>query len=270
MKQNTAQTSLVHPYHLVDVSPWPILMSFAFLLFALSLVAGFVPNVKTNTFALIASPLLILLILVQWFRDIIREARGGYHTTRVQKGILISFELFLVTEVMLFFSFFWAFFHSSLAPAVELGCQWPPMGINPVNTWSLPLFGTCLLLSSGMILTLGHHALIRGQANLAILGMLGSVVLGALFAFAQFGEYCFAEFTIADSVFGSIFYMTTGLHFFHVVAGVLFLLVGMVRLMLDQVTSEHHMGIEFAIYYWHLVDVVWLAVYVLYYWWGGA
>jgi cytochrome c oxidase subunit 3 len=191
------------------------------------------------------------LIAYQWFRDVVREAQGGYHTRRVQRGILISFLIFLSTEIMLFVSFFWAFLHSSLSPAVELGCQWPPAGINAVNTWSLPLFGTCLLLSSGFILTYGHHALIKGNKDQALLGILGSIILGALFAYAQFKEYSFAEFTIADSVFGSVFYMTTGLHFIHVVAGVFFLSVSWIRLYLDNFTSEHHLGLEFAIFYWH-------------------
>ena len=171
---------------------------------------------------------------------------------------------------MLFLSFFWAFFHSSLSPSVELGCQWPPMGINAVNTWSLPLFGTSLLLSSGFILTLGHHALIEGEKDKALLGIIGSVLLGGLFAFAQYKEYCYAEFTIADSVFGSVFYMTTGLHFLHVVAGVLFLIISGIRLYMDNITSEHHLGLEFAIFYWHLVDIVWLAVYLFFYYWGGV
>jgi cytochrome c oxidase subunit 3 len=82
-------------------------------------------------------------------------------------------------------------------------------------------------------------------------------------------EYNFAEFTIADSVFGSIFYLTTGCHFLHVIAGVLFLTISGLRLASDNVTSETHVGVEFSIFYWHLVDIVWIKVYFLYYWWGG-
>lgn len=243
--------SLAHPYHLVDVSPWPILMSFTLLLGAQVLVTWLTHKLTKPWYAQLTITL-IVLITYQWFRDVVREAQGGFHTHRVQQGILISFLIFLTTEIMLFFSFFWAFFHSSLSPAVELGCQWPPMGLHAVNTWSLPLFGTCLLLSSGFILTLGHHALIQGDKDKALLGILGSVILGALFAFAQYQEYNFAEFTIADSVFGSVFYMTTGLHFLHVVAGVLFQSISGIRLYFDNMTSEHHIGLEFAIFYWHL------------------
>lgn len=267
---------LRHPYHLVDVSPWPILMSFALLFLAFIIVSWLSPNSGINltmsskgSFYAITAFTLIFLISYSWFRDIVREAQGGFHTKRVQKGILISFLIFLSTEVMLFFSFFWGFFHSSLAPSVELGCVWPPVGLTPIDTFALPLFGTTLLLSSGFVLTLGHHALIKGDKDLALLGIVGSVILGFLFAYGQYVEYCNAEFTIADSVFGSVFYMTTGLHFLHVIAGAIFLTISGLRLAVDNMTSEHHIGLEFAIYYWHLVDVVWLFVYVSYYWWGG-
>lgn len=256
------------PYHLVDISPWPIIMSISFLFLALILCNWLTHKITRIEYPVLCT-LLISLTLYQWFRDIVREGQGGYHTKIVQQGIFISFLIFLATEIMLFFSFFWAFFHSSLAPNVELGCVWPPLGLNAVSTWALPLFGTTLLLSSGFILTLGHHALIKGDKSIALFGILSSVILGALFAFAQFQEYTYAEFTIADSIFGSIFYLTTGLHFLHVVAGVVFLAISGLRLHLDNLTSEHHLGLEFAIFYWHLVDIVWLAVYIFFYYWGG-
>jgi cytochrome c oxidase subunit 3 len=85
------------------------------------------------------------LIAFQWWRDTIREAAGGYHTIVVEKGLTIGFLLFLVSEIMLFFSFFWAYFHSSLAPAIDLGATWPPKGINAVNPWAIPLLGSCVL-----------------------------------------------------------------------------------------------------------------------------
>ena len=90
---------------------------------------------------------------------------------------------------MLFFSFFWAFFHSSLAPSVELGAYWPPIGITAVNPWAIPLLGSSVLLASGFILTLGHHALILGKKNLTLISMIYTVLLGALFIFLQYNEY---------------------------------------------------------------------------------
>jgi cytochrome c oxidase subunit 3 len=116
--------SVSHPYHIVLVSPWPILMSFSLLFFGL-VICSWLTHRLTNNYYAILVILLMVLITYQWLRDIIREGQGGYHTKVVQRGIYISFLVFLVTEVMLFFSLFWAFFHSSLAPAIELGCIWP-------------------------------------------------------------------------------------------------------------------------------------------------
>src|SRR6476660_3915029 len=129
---------LKHPYHLVDISPWPFLISLALLSFAFNLVNWLVHY----NFNILIQLLIILLIIIQWWRDVIRESQSGYHTDKVQKGILIGYLLFLITEIMLFGSFFWAFFHSSLSPAIELGVIWPPKGINPIDPWMIPLLGS--------------------------------------------------------------------------------------------------------------------------------
>ena len=159
---------------------------------------------------------------------------------------------------MLFVSFFWAFFHSSLSPNVELAL-WPH-GINRLDPWAIPLLGSCVLLASGFILTLGHHALILGNKSLTLLSLLFTVLLGALFLFLQYNEYSNGEFTIADSaslvpvlyrywfllllsysipcwVWVYVLFVTTGLHALHFIAGVLFLTVGMVRVFRDSFTT---------------------------------
>lgn len=254
-----------HPYHIVDVSPWPILLSFTMLSFAFTVVKWL--NFL-NPFIYIQVAL-ILLVAFQWWRDVIREAKAGYHTQKVQKGILIGFLLFLISEIMLFASFFWAFFHSSLAPSIELGVQWPPLGINTVNPWAIPLLGSTVLVASGFILTIAHHAFISGNKTLALWMTAFTVIFGALFLYLQYNEYLYGEVTISDSVYGSVFYMTTGLHALHVIVGVLFLFISYLRILFDHFSTEHHLGFEFAIYYWHLVDVVWLLVFVIYYWWGS-
>lgn len=266
MKLNIKITSPQHPYHQVDNSPWPILMAFTLQGFAQNIVNQ---QVNKTLIWLIPSQVSILIIAILWWRDVTREAQGGYHTTRVQTGIQIGFLLFQVSEIMLFASFFWAFFHSSLAPAVEQGSTWPPVGITSVNTWAIPLQGSCVLLASGFVLTQGHHATIAGYKDLAVISTLITVIQGGQFQYLQGTEYYWGEFTISDSVFGNVFYCTTSLHGIHVIIGVLFLTVGQVRLYLDSYTTEHHLGFEFAIYYWHLVDVVWLFVFVTYYWWGS-
>jgi len=80
----------------------------------------------------------------------------GHHTFRVQRGLIIGIILFIVSEVFFFLSIFWAFFDSALAPTVELGCSWPPAGIQPIEPWELPLVNTVLLLSSGVCLKCGQ------------------------------------------------------------------------------------------------------------------
>lgn len=213
---------------------------------------------------------LLLLIVFQWFRDIIREGKKGDHTIYVQKGLTLGYILFLVSEIMLFVSFFWAYFHSSLAPTIELGIIWPPLGIKEVNPWGIPLLGSIVLLSSGFVVTLSHHALLLGNKSLSLVHLFLTIVLGIVFLYLQYTEYHYGEFTIADSVYGSVFYMTTGLHALHVIIGTLFLIVQFVRLLNDHFTIEHHLGYEFAIFYWHLVDIVWLFVFLSYYWWGSV
>nr|QCQ69088.1 cytochrome c oxidase subunit 3 [Synchytrium taraxaci] len=255
----------IHPYHLVEASPWPLFMSFSLLSLAIGF-ATWITNLQAN---LLPQFLLVGFVAILWWKDVLRESAGGYHTIVVQKGITIGFLLFLISEIMLFFSFFWAFFHSSLAPAVDIGSVWPPEGINAVNPWAIPLFGSCVLLASGFVLTLSHHAMILGKKDLALITMLITVLLGFLFIFLQANEYQMGEFTIADSIFGNVFYMTTGLHAIHVIAGVTFLTVGLIRMYFDSFTTEHHLGLEFAIFYWHIVDVIWLFVFFLFYWWGS-
>jgi cytochrome c oxidase subunit 3 len=250
------------PYHIVDVSPWPFYISFALLGLALNLVNW----LATGSFNL-APLVLTIAIVILWFRDIIREAYGGFHTIGVQDGILLGFILFILSEIMLFVSFFWAFFNSSLAPGIDLGSVWPPVGINFIDPYNLPFFGSLILISSGVILTLAHHAFLAGDKEVALYSLLTCILVGAIFPFTQAIEYYTAEFTIADNVFGSVFFMTTGLHAIHVIAGLIFLTVSLFRILKDQMTIDHNLGFEFSIYYWHLVDVVWIFVYLFYYIW---
>ena len=207
----------------------------------------------------------IVMILCIWWRDVIREAIGGYHTVRVKTGIQIGFLLFQISEIMIFFSLFWSFFHASLAPAIEQGSVWPPVGITSVNTWAIPLQGTCVLLASGFILTEAHHATVLGNKKRTIYQVFNTIQLGSIFQFLQGTEYYWGEFTISDSVFGSVFYCTTSLHGLHVMIGVIFIIVSLIRIYFDYMTTTHHQNYEFSIYYWHLVDVVWIIVFILYY-----
>ena len=170
---------------------------------------------------------------------------------------------------MAFISIFWAYLHSSLSPAVEIGGVWPPYGITTLDPFAIPLLNTLLLLSSGAFVTYGHHALIAGDRKGAIVGTFLTVVLAVLFTALQYYEYAEAGFSIADSVFGTTFFCSTGLHGLHVIVGTLFLGVQFKRLLSHHITTNHHVGLEGAIAYWHFVDVVWLGLYASVYLWAA-
>jgi cytochrome c oxidase subunit 3 len=240
-----------NPYHLVPQSPWPILVSFSLLCFTQSAVMymhGYANGGILLTLGFAATTLGMIL----WFRDIIKEATfEGAHTTQVQNGLIIGFVLFIVSEVFAFLSIFWAFFHSALSPAIEIGGVWPPQGITALNAFAIPLLNTILLLSSGAFVTYAHHALIQGDRKGAIRGTLVTVILAIIFTAFQAYEYSQAPFTIADSVFGSAFFASTGLHGLHVIVGTIFILVGFFRIINYHFTTKHHLGYEASILYWH-------------------
>lgn len=211
----------------------------------------------------------VSVIFLLWMRDIIRESTfQGNHTKKVQNGLKVGFICFLISEWMLFFSFFWAYFHMALSPAVEIGCIWPPKGINPPTPWGIPLFNTAILIGSGSFVNTCHHAIRARLGNTAIITLSITVGLGVLFTLLQLFEYINMHFTIADSVYGSCFFMLTGLHGLHVIVGTIFLFIQLIRLRAYHFTNTHHLGFLFASWYWHFVDVIWILVWFIVYWWG--
>ena len=135
----------------------------------------------------------------------------GNHTSAVQKGLNLGVGLFIVSEALFFLAIFWTFFHSSLSPNIELGAQWPPMGINGINPFELPLLNTIILLSSGITVTYSHHSIIQGNRKGALYGLVYTIILAVLFTILQGVEYTVSSFTISDGIYGSCFYFGTGL-----------------------------------------------------------
>uniref|UniRef100_UPI003001259D cytochrome c oxidase subunit III n=1 Tax=Satsuma myomphala TaxID=358001 RepID=UPI003001259D len=255
------------PFHLVEFSPWPFLGSLG--IFCIPI--GFVMYTRYNSlYILITGLVLTSLVAYAWWRDIVRESTyQGHHTSYVVKGLKIGIALFIVSEVCFFFSFFWAYFHSSLAPAIETGGSWPPYGIMPLDAFSIPLLNTGVLLLSGVSVTWAHHAIEEGKYKSAISGLMLTVLLGVYFLFLQFGEYQDTSFSMADSVYGSTFFVATGFHGLHVLVGATFLFICLLRLWKFHFSKSHHVGFLAAAWYWHFVDVVWLFLYVSIYWWGS-
>nr|YP_009104602.1 cytochrome c oxidase subunit III [Camaena cicatricosa]AIS20800.1 cytochrome c oxidase subunit III [Camaena cicatricosa] len=255
------------PFHLVEMSPWPLLGSLGIF----CMPVGFLLYVRHNAPHLLLFGLtLTSMIAFVWWRDIVRESTyQGSHTSYVVKGLKYGISLFIVSEVCFFFAFFWAYFHSSLVPTVEVGSVWPPTGIKTLLPFSVPLLNTSVLLLSGVSVTWAHHSIEEGKYLDGILSLFLTVLLGVYFLLLQYGEYMETSFSVADSVYGSTFFIATGFHGLHVMVGVTFLTVCLIRLWLHHFSKNHHVGFLAAAWYWHFVDVVWLFLYVSIYWWGG-
>nr|QLD97029.1 cytochrome c oxidase subunit 3 [Navis striatus] len=257
--------TFLQPFHLVTKSPWPLMGSLATFTFMLSMI-----NLMhfTNTNMIFLAFVISILTMYQWWRDICREATfQGYHTIIVSKNTKSGMLLFIISEIFFFMSFFWAFFHSSLSPNIEIGSQWPPINIQPFNPLSVPLLNTTILLSSGISITWAHHSLIKKHFSETQKALLVTILLGILFTILQMWEYYQAPFSISDSIYGTTFFMSTGFHGLHVMIGTTFLLMMYIRLNFNQFSKSHHFGFEASAWYWHFVDIVWLFLFTFMYWW---
>jgi cytochrome c oxidase subunit 3 len=258
-----------HQFHLVDPSPWPLVAALGAFMLTTGTVL-YMHRIVGGWELLTNGLLLILYVMFVWWRDIVREATyEEHHSFVVQRGLRLGMVLFIVSEIMFFFAFFWAFFHSSLAPVHNIGGVWPPKSILVMDTYTIPLTNTVLLLSSGATVTWSHHAIVLNAKRQTLIALIFTLLLAILFTYFQGLEYVSAPFNISDSVYGSCFYMTTGFHGFHVFVGTVALTVSFVRTVLNHVTNTHHFGFESAIWYWHFVDVVWLFLFINIYWWGN-
>jgi cytochrome c oxidase subunit 3 len=266
---DTRYLNTAHQFHLVDPSPWPLVAALG----AFMLTTGGVLYMHRmlGGWALFTNGLiLIIYVMFVWWRDIVREATyEEQHSFVVQRGLRLGMVLFIVSEIMFFFAFFWAFFHSSLAPVYNIGGVWPPKSVVVMDTYTIPLTNTVLLLSSGATVTWSHHAIVLNAKRQTLIALLFTLILAILFTYFQGLEYVSAPFNISDSVYGSCFYMATGFHGFHVFVGTVALTVSFVRIVLNHGTNTHHFGFESAIWYWHFVDVVWLFLFINIYWWGN-
>lgn len=349
--KTTYFNSQEHPFHLVKASPWPFYTSLPLFIILMSAVKYF-HHYAFSSLLLELSLVIFFGSIIHWFWDIIVEATyEGQHTSYVRRGLRLGFALFILSEIMFFFSFFWAFFHYSVSPSVWIGNTWPPLGILVISPWGLPLLNTIILLSSGVTVTWAHKAIMPVQNEMlqkkfnylyddqlgayvvevtpvkdvvntektlisslygltyystpsyhveykaaceamqpfvvvlspslffdlifsakrreTTIALAFTIAYGVLFTLLQLHEYKAAPFAINDSVYGSIFYLTTGFHGFHVLIGTLFLLICLIRHVYYHFNSNIHVGLEMAIWYWHFVDVVWLFLFICIYWWGS-
>jgi cytochrome c oxidase subunit III len=292
-----------HDYHLVDPSPWPIIGATAVFLMLIGAVfwmnsgyTGFwgLP-LNGQPWVFMIGVLGVLFTMAGWWRDVVLESVvKGDHLPVVKLGLRYGMILFIASEVMFFFAWFWAFFNSALFPLdVSIG-MWPPEGIVTFDPWHLPLINTLILLTSGTTVTWAHHCIQMRDRRGAIQGLILTVLLGLSFTGVQAYEYSHAPFTFGlnhatlmpfmdeahksltigmgnlNAIYGTTFFMATGFHGAHVIIGTTFLTVCLGRAIAGHFTPERHFGFEAAAWYWHFVDVVWLFLFACIYVWGAS
>nr|AKM70136.1 cytochrome oxidase subunit III [Greenidea kuwanai] len=255
------------PYFILNLSPWPILMSINIFNSMMSNIMML--NFKFNYF-MMSNLMIMILISMLWWRDIIRESTyQGNHNFYIMNIIKFSMILFIISEMFLFISFFWNFLHNSLAPSIELGLNWPPKNIKFFNPMLIPLLNTIILLTSSFTVTLTHFFLLNNNKKNSIMFMNLTIILSIYFLILQMIEYKEATFTFSDSIFGSSFYMATGFHGMHVLIGTIFLMLNLMRMKNFHISFIHHISFELAAWYWHFIDIIWLFLYMTFYWWNN-
>ena len=270
-----------HDYHLVNPSPWPLVGSISAFITAVGGIMWMkglaLGGLKLGAFMFGAGFIGILYVMIAWWTDVVHEAETGDHTPVVQISHRYGMILFIASEVMFFVAWFWAFFDASLffneakeySRVAFTGGIWPPKGTDVVDPWNLPLLNTLLLLTSGTTVTWAHHALLHNDRKGLTQGLILTIVLGAIFTCVQAYEYAHAPFAFKGSIYGATFFMATGFHGFHVLIGTIFLIVCLIRANAGQFTAKQHLGFEFAAWYWHFVDVVWLFLFSCIYVWSS-
>ena len=283
------------PYYFVPHESRHPVMAAAGLFFVILGAGQWINGVEWGKYALALGLVWWLAVLFQWVRDSVRESEQGLYGHKIDLSYRWSMSWFIFSEVMFFGAFFaalwWARAHSVPAlgsldnallwpdfkagwPSAVVGSTASPAGIvepfQAMTPFWLPTINTALLLTSGVTLTIAHHALRAGHRGRTIAFMWMTVLLGVVFLCVQGYEYGHAysemNLKLSSGIYGSTFYMLTGFHGFHVFVGMLMLLFVTLRLQKGHFTADRHFGFEGAAWYWHFVDVVWLGLYVLVYW----
>jgi cytochrome c oxidase subunit 3 len=274
-------------YFVPGPSKWPVFAGMSLLATMIG-ASGWVNGASWGPILNIAGILSTILVLYFWFGDAIGESESGKYGKNIDASFRWSMSWFIFSEVMFFAAFFGALFYARTISLPWLGdldhkfiwpdfsAQWgntPGGTIEPFQKMTpfwLPTINTALLLTSGVTLTIAHHALLAGKRSKTAFWLFATVLLGAIFMGVQAYEYIHAYhemgLKLTSGIYGSTFFMLTGFHGFHVTIGAIMLSVVLYRVMKGHFTPEHHFGFEGAAWYWHFVDVVWLGLYVVVYW----
>lgn len=278
------------PYYFVPAdSGHPLRMAIAFLIIGVS-AAAWINGMAAAKYGFAFGMLMMLTVMFFWFRTSVNESEGGLYSKRIDASYRWSMSWFIFSEVMFFAGFFGALYYTRVFTTPWLGdmdhkamlwpdftAAWPnfgPAGIvehfEKVGPFWMPTINTALLLTSGVTLTIAHHALRASHRGKTMFWLLVTVCLGVAFAICQGMEYHHAytemNLKLDSGAYGSLFYMLTGFHGFHVIMGTIMLAVMLIRLTRGHFTADNHFGFEAAAWYWHFVDVVWLGLYIFVYW----
>lgn len=275
-------------YFVPGPSKWPMLAG-ASLLTTMIGASGWVNSQPWGPAVNLVGLAATLIVLYFWFGDAIGESESGQYGKNVDLSYRWSMSWFIFSEVMFFGAFFGALFYARTISMPWLGdldhkLIWPDFGahwgntgpagtIEPFTTmgpFPIPTINTALLLTSGVTLTIAHHALLAGQRAKTAVWLFATILLGATFMGFQAYEYMHAyselNLKLTSGIYGSTFFLLTGFHGFHVTIGAIMLSVMLYRVLKGHFTPQHHFGFEGAAWYWHFVDVVWLGLYVVIYW----
>jgi cytochrome c oxidase subunit 3 len=289
MAHNTPDANV---YFVPSHSKWPFVGSIAMFVLMIG-VASWLNDVSWGKWTFFTGIAMLILTLFLWFGDVIRESEAGHYNRQVDGSFRMGMVWFIFSEVMFFGAFFGALFYTRSLGLPWLGgdgdgvltnellwdgysAAWPTNGpadiggtFQTIPAWGLPLLNTLILLTSGVTLTIAHHALKAGNRKQLLIWLGATVLLGCIFLFFQVEEYVHAyrdlNLTMGSGIYGSTFFMLTGFHGAHVLLGTIMLLVMWFRSAKGHFTRDNHFGFEAAAWYWHFVDVVWLMLFLFVY-----
>lgn len=254
-------------FHIVNQRPWPLLtsMQISNLIIIITYNNNIIKTKLINFYCLIR---IVIIPLIWWKNTFIETNKEGIHQQKTIKGIKTGILLFIVSEILFFFSFFWVYIHTGIRPRIEVGQIWPPTEIKSFNPINVPLLNTIILVRSGFSITWSHHLILKNKLKKSLKALKATLILGLYFSTLQIIEYNQAEFSLRDSSYGAIFFIATGFHGIHVIIGSSFIMINILYINKIFLTKNHHLGFELAAWYWHFVDIIWLLLYLLVYWWG--
>lgn len=250
--------------HLIRNSWWPLHIRLATFLIIISLLFFLKGCLKLINCVLFLPAIIIFFL---WTRDVSRErVFQGNHSRLVAARLKWGLIWFLFSEVWFFFGIFWRFFHARISPITTGNNAWPLVGLDVIPPFQVPLLNTIVLLMRGVTATLSHHEVLAGEKSM---WLFYSLLLGLYFLILQGIEYYSSLFSISSRVFGSLFFLGTGFHGFHVCLGAIILFISFLRVGINKLSFRHHFFLEFSLWYWHFVDVVWLFLFFWVYVWNN-